>query len=273
MKNAGVRLYCVLTALVLIASPALAQFNPVSVEGPTIGERYRFEGFAGFWNPSADMRISSESLGIPGSTIDFKQDLRLTDHRIGDLRLVLRAARKHKFRFHSVPIEYSREGVTVTRDIVFNGQRYSVGVPVNWVADWRTYRLGYEYDFIVRERGFGGIIAEAKYTKVNATLATPFFSEFARASAPIPAIGGIARVYVVPNIAVTFELTAFKIPSSIDEDYNAHYADIDLYGTINFNRYVGAQVGWRSLDVGYLVERDYGNFDIRGLYFGVVARY
>ena len=172
-----------------------------------------------------------------------------------------------------MPIEYSREGVTVTRDIVFNGQRYSVGVPVNWVADWRTYRLGYEYDFIVRERGFGGIIAEAKYTKVNATLATPFFSEFARASAPIPAIGGIARVYVVPNIAVTFELTAFKIPSSIDEDYNAHYADIDLYGTINFNRYVGAQVGWRSLDVGYLVERDFGNFDIRGLYFGVVARY
>ena len=273
MKMSAVRLYCVLTALVLAASPAFAQFRPITLDGPPVGERFRVEGFAGFWSPSADMMISSESLGIPGTTIDFKQDLLLQDHRIRDLRVVLRAARKHKFRFQTVPIEYSEEGVTVRRDIVFNGQRYSVGVPVNWEADWRTYRFGYEYDFIVRERGFGGFIAEAKYTNVRATLATPFFSEFARARAPIPAIGGIARVYVVPNVSATFELTGFRLPQSINEEYKAHYADIDLYGTFNFNHHVGAQIGWRSLDVGYLIEDDYGNFDVRGLYFGVVARY
>ena len=84
---------------------------------------------------------------------------------------------------------------------------------------------------------------------------------------------GIARVYVVPNVSATFEMSGFKLPGSINEEYRAHYVDLDLYGTINFNRYVGAQVGWRSLDVGYLVEEDYGNFDVRGMYFGIVARY
>jgi hypothetical protein len=266
--------YCLLALLLAPAAPAFAQFQPrIAGGGPPVGERFIVEGFAGFWNPSADMLISSESLGIPGSTIDFKRDLQLQDHRISDLRLVLKAARKHKFRFQTVPIHYDNENVTVRRDIVFNGQRYSVGVPVNWDAEWQTYRVGYEYDFIVRDRGFGGFILEAKYTDVNATLATPFFSEFAHARAPVPAIGGIARVHLVPAISVTFELTGFKLPESIAEGYKAHYADLDLYGTLNLNRNVGAQFGWRSLDVGYLAEEDTGSFDVKGLYFGIVARY
>ena len=273
MKSPAARLYCAVVLVLLAASPALAQFQPRVMDEPAGSEQFRVEGFAGFWNPSADMLISSESLGIPGTVIDFKQDLLLQDRRFGDLRVVLKAARKHKFRFQTVPIRYNEEGVTVTRDIVFNGQRYSVGVPVNWAADWRTYRFGYEYDFISRNRGFGGLILEAKYTDVRAELATPIFSEFAHARAPIPAIGGIVRVYVVPNISITGELSGFKLPESIAEGYKAHYADLDLYGTVNFNRNVGAQIGWRSLDVGYLIEDDNGSFDVRGLYFGVVARY
>jgi hypothetical protein len=197
----------------------------------------------------------------------------MTDNRFGDLRVVLRPGRKHKLRFQSVPIRYGEEGITVTRDIVFNGQRYSVGVPVNWDFKWNAYRFGYEYDFIVRDRGFGGFLLEAKYTDVAATLATPIFEEFAAARAPVPSIGGIVRVYAMPNLAITGEVSGFKFPESIAEGYTAHYADIDIYGTYNFNPFVGAQIGWRSLDVGYLVEDDTGSFVVRGLYFGIVARY
>lgn len=273
MKMPAIRLYGVLAALLLTASPALAQFQPRPVDAPPMGERYHIEGFAGFWNPGADMTISSESLGIPGSTIDFDDDLQMTDKRFGDLRLTLRPGRKHKLRFQSVPIRYGEEGITVRRDIVFNGQRYNVGVPVNWDFKWNAYRFGYEYDFIVLDRGFGGFLLEAKYTDVTATLATPFFEEFASAHAPVPSIGGIARVYVVPSVSITGEVSGFKLPESVAEGYKAHYADIDIYGTVNFNDFVGAQVGWRSLDVGYLVDDDAGSFVVRGLYFGIVARY
>ena len=47
----------------------------------------------------------------------------------------------------------------------------------------------------------------------------------------------------------------------------------NLSGTYNFNRYVGAQMGYRSLDVGYRVKKDTGTFVVSGVYFGVVARY
>ena len=276
----AIRLYALVAALLtLTASPVLAQFQPPPLSDPTIGEQYLIEGFAGFWNPSAEISIASESLGIAGTTIDFKQDLGLQDQRFPELRLVLRLGRKHKLRLQSIPITYEQGPVTVTRDIVFNGQRYSVGVLVNSALEWKAYQFGYEYDFIVTNRGYGGFILEAKYTDVKATLdaldstGSPLFTEFAHARAPIPALGGVVRVYPIPNISVTAEVTGIKLPNTISEDYEGHYADIDIYGILNFTPSVGTQIGWRSLDIGYLIHEDTGSFLVRGPYFGLVARY
>jgi hypothetical protein len=267
------RLYGALAvALLCVASPVAAQFTPRTLNDPATGEQFHIEGAAGFWLPSANMSIASEALGIVGSTIDFKNDLGLTDQRFSELQLVLRPARKHKLRLQYIPIEFIQES-TIQRDIKFNGQLYAKGLPVNSDLLWKAYRFAYEYDFITKNRGFGGFILEAKYTDVTATLKSPIVEEFIHAQAPIPAIGGIARVYVVPNISITGELTGVKIPDSISKEYKAHYADLDIYGTLNFTNNIGVQGGYRSVDVGYHVDSDTGSFVLRGIYFGVVARY
>jgi hypothetical protein len=272
MLSSAIRLYGLLIAGILfVAAPASAQFTPRPLSDPATGERYFIEASAGLWSPSADMHISSEAFEIVGTDIDFKTDLGLQDQRFGELHAVLRPARKHKFRFQYIPIKYEQSSV-LTRDIVFNGQRYRVGLPVNSLLDWKAYRFGYEYDAFYRDRGFIGLIVEAKYTDVNASLTNPLISEFAHARAPIPALGGIARFYVVPNISITGELSGIKIPE-ISGDYEAHYADFDLYGTVNVTNNIGAQLGYRSLDVGYLIEEDTGSFVVKGLYFGAVLRY
>jgi hypothetical protein len=49
--------------------------------------------------------------------------------------------------------------------------------------------------------------------------------------------------------------------------------DIDIYGTVNFSDNFGVKGGFRSLDMGYLVKQDSGSFTLKGIYFGVVARY
>jgi len=257
-------------ALALTAAPALAQFKPRPISNPS--ERFHIEGSAGFWNPSATMSISSESLGIGGSTIDFKKDLGLTDKRFGELHAVLKASRKHKFRFQYIPIKYEQRA-TIPRDIVFNGQLYRVGFPVNSSLEWKAYRFGWEYDFIVTERGFGGFILDFKYTDVHASLQSPANSEFANARAPIPTIGGIVRLYPVSMVSITGELTGIKVPESLSEDFRTHYADLDIYGTVNVTSNIGAQLGYRSFDVGYRVDQDTGSFTLKGLYFGIVARY
>jgi hypothetical protein len=269
------RLYGALTAAVLLlASPAAAQFTPRSLNDPATGEQFHIEGAAGFWMPSANMSIASEALGIVGSTIDFKKDLGLTDQRLSELQVVGRPARRHKLRFAYIPIDYVQDnGFKIPHDIIFNGQKYASGIPTNSELLWKAYRFAYEYDFITRNRGFGGFIVEAKYTDVTASLETPVVNQFIHAKAPIPAIGGIARYYVVPNISITGEVTGVKIPDSISKEYKAHYADVDIYGTLNFTNNIGVQGGFRSIDVGYHVDSDTGSFVLRGIYFGVVARY
>jgi hypothetical protein len=273
-KRSALGLYVVLAAaFALTAAPASAQFSPRFVSDPTTPEEFIVEGFAGLWSPAADMAITSESLGIAGTAIDFRNDLGLTDQRFGELRVALKPGRKHKLRYQYIPMAYAQSAVA-HRDIVFNGQRYRVGVQVDSLLRWRAHRFGYEYDFVKVDRGFGGFIIEAKYTDVLAELAVPgLLNEFAHARAPIPALGGIARFYVIPAASVTVEVTGLKIPDSIDESFEAHYADIDIYGVFNVTDRLGAQFGWRSLDVGYVVSDDTGSFLVRGVYFGGVARF
>ena len=267
-------LYGVLAAgLLFAARPASAQFMSRSLTDPAVGERYFIEAAAGFWAPSAEMKISSEGFDIVGTVIDFKRDLGLVDHKFKELHATLRPSRKQKLRFQYIPIRYQQETI-VNRDLVFNGQRYRLGLPVNSLADWKAYRFAYEYDAFYRSRGFIGFVVDLKYTDVKAELASPVIPrEFAHAAAPIPSIGGIGRYYLLPNISVTGELTGIKIPDSISKDYKAHYVDFDLYGTVNVTNNIGAQIGYRAFDVGYKVEEDTGSFVLKGLYFGIVARY
>ena len=275
MNKSATRSYrwAVLASLVAcVAAPASAQYKPRTISDPATGEKYHIEAGADYWMPSADMIVSSEQLGIRGDQIDFKRDLGLTDQRFPALQVQLRPAKSHKFRLQYIPVDYTQT-TTLSQRIVFNGIAYNLGVPVNSSLNWKTYQIGYEYDFVVKNSGFVGFILEAKYTNVNVTLSNPFATEFAHARGPIPAIGGIARYYVVPNISVTGEVSGFKIPDSIDSRYNAHYVDIDIYGTLNFTNNIGVKGGYRSRDVGYLIKSDTGAFTMKGIYFGAVLRY
>ena len=259
-------------ALICFAAPAAAQYKPRTLNDPSTGEKYHIEAGADLWFPTADMVVSSEQLGIAGSKIDFKKTLGLTDQRFTALQIQLRPARSHKFRLNYIPVNYTQT-TTLNQDIVFNGIRYRLGLPVNSTLDWKTYQITYEYDFVVKNWGFVGFDLEAKYTDVQVSLASPLASEFAHARGPVPAIGGIVRYYVVPNISITGELSGFKIPDSIDSRYNAHYVDLDIYGTLNFTNNIGVKGGYRSRDVGYLIKSDTGQFTMKGIYFGAVLRY
>jgi hypothetical protein len=276
MRTRAASLFVFSAALVLAAAPAWAQYGLRTVSDRATGETYHVEIGGYFWNPNPQIVISSESLGIPGDQVDFVDDLGIEQTRFKQLKVVLRPATKHKFRFEYTPVKYDALA-NVTRTFRFNGQRYDIGVPVTTVVDWKAYRFGYEWDFVYRNRGFAGLLLDLKYTDIQASLTAtlgPFSAtEFTHAKAPIPAIGFIGRGYVVPNISITGEFSLFKIPESINEDYKGKYYDLDLYGTVNFTDHFGAQLGYRSFDVFYKVEQDTGDLVLRGLYFGGVARF
>jgi len=264
-------------ALLGVTSPARAQFQPRPLpDDEVVGENYHVEGAFGLWSPAPQISISSESLGILGTTIDFGNDLGLQSHSFPEFHFELRGG-KHKLRIQAIPISY-QQSATLTRNIVFNGQLYSIGIPVTSSVDWRAWRFGYEYDALRRDRYYAGVVVDFKYSDVYATLTSPLTSEFVQAQAPIPAIGGAGRVYVLRNLAIYGEFTGASLgwlPPPIVKNNQGHYWDYDIYGTWNFTNAIGVQVGYRSLDLGYIVnqDRDSGSLTLRGLFFGVVARY
>jgi hypothetical protein len=263
-----------LTLAVALAFPAglAAQYGAVPGGDLAIGETYRVELTAGLWNPTPDMVVSSPALGIAGTDIDVVDDLGVVRKRFGEFKAVLRPGRQHKFRFQYIPMSYDAS-TTIRRDLVFNGATYRVGLPVSSALDWKSYRVGYEYDFFYRDRGFIGVLADVKYTDVRVELDSPLGLEFARARGPLPAIGVIGRGYVVRMASVTGEVTLFNLFGSLGDDYEGRYLDYDVYGTVNFTDHLGSQVGYRSIDVHYDAKGDTGTLKLGGLYFSGVLRF
>ena len=261
---------CVCLAAVLAAAaPGYAQYAPASSRAT--GENYHVEISGSLWSPSPQIFITSESLeGILGTRIDAVEDLGIEQSWFKQLKVVLRPATKHKFRFEYTPIHYEAS-TTLSRNLVFNGIQFPLTIPVDSEITWNAYRFSYEYDFVYRDRGFVGVVLEAKYTDVEAQLQNRFDTEFVHARAPIPALGVIGRGYVAPNISITSEFTFFKIPDF--DTYGGRYFDFDLYGTVNFTDNFGAQGGYRSFDVIYKVDQDNGDLQLRGLYFGGTVRF
>lgn len=277
-RHVGAVLIVASAALFATAVPARAQMETLwSVEGSmfsgsSIGEDFKLEVTGGLWNPAAAINASSEQFGILGTDIDFGEDLGLTSRQHGELRLTFKPGRRHKFRVNWLPMEY-RQSSVLERRLIFQGIAFDVGVPVDSMMRWDTWRFGYELDFIVRERGFLGLILEAKYTNVEAELDSPIGFEYVRARAPIPAIGAIGRYYVSRFTPVTAEFTMFRLPDNVVDNYAARYVDFDIFGTVNLNRMVGVNIGYRSLDLSYLFDRDTGNLKLNGPYFSGVFRF
>jgi hypothetical protein len=262
----------VLVVCLGFAVRADAQDSAVSHANRATGENYHVEIGGFLWDPTPAIAITSESLGIIGSRIGFVEDLGIERSMFKQVKVVLRAATKHKFRFEYTPIDYDATA-KLTRTIIFNGISYPVSLPVATDFKWRAYRFGYEYDFVYRDRGFAGLILEAKYTDVEATLRNAIDTEFVHARGPVPAVGFIGRGYVVPNISITGEFSFFPLPRDTFDRYKAKYYDLDLYGTVNFTDHFGAQGGYRSFDVFYHFDEDEGDLRLRGLYFGGLVRF
>ena len=269
-----------LFAVLGAAWPAAAQYGASRVSNRATGENYHVEAGIFFWNPTPDIVIASEGLGQIADRIDFVNDLGIEKSTFRQFKITLRPATKHKFRFEYTPIRYSAEQ-TLTRQFVFNGQRYTIGLPVSSDVKWNAYRFAYEWDFVYRDRGFAGLVLETKYTDIQATLSANFAgfadTEFTHAKAPIPAIGFIGRGYVASNVSITGEFTGFKLPQigsdTSDDKYSGKYFDFDLYATVNFTDNFGVDAGYRSFNVDYLVKSDSGTLKLKGLYFGGKARF
>ena len=92
-KRTASVLVCLL-ALGGAAAPVHAQFQTPAPSSRAIGENYHVEISGSLWDPTPQILINSESLeGIPGSDIDFIEDLGVEKKWFRQLKVVLQVGK------------------------------------------------------------------------------------------------------------------------------------------------------------------------------------
>ena len=250
------------TALTIDARRADAQVLPAEDHVVELGVM--------FWTPSPELTLSTDDLaGSNVDEVDFVQEFGIEDKMFPEFRATI--GRSHKFRLSYVSVQYDEE-TTLQRTIVFQGRTFEVNVPASADIKWDLWRFGYEWDFVSRERGFFGLLAEVKYNKVEASIDSPALTSAATTdqTAPVPTIGVIGRGYVAPMFSITGEFSGLSISR---DEFDVSFFDFDLYGTLSFGRHVGVQGGYRSVVADYVIDEDAGDLKLQGPYFGGVVRF
>jgi len=262
--------------LVLAAVALVTTFVPASASAQTpatggVGEKYWIEFSATWWQPGAEGSLASDRLGLIGSQIDFAQDLALESARFTDFRLVLRPAKKHRFRFQYTPIEFTGSSV-LSRDITFAGKVYPISLPVSSTLGWHVWRVGYEWDFFYKPRGFVGVMIQTGVTEFHASLDSIVGSGEVTGTAPLFEFGLAGRFYPIRHLAVNMEGSGLKL-TNLEPDTMLKTMALDFSATYNFTNYVGVSGGWRRTKTNLQIDSDRGDLTFSGLWLGGVVRY
>lgn len=257
------RLAAAAAAALLTAAGARAQ--PAAASG--VG---RFELTAAWWRPGQAIVLASDVPGVLGSSIDFARDLGFADRGLPDVQLVVKAAAKHRLRFEYIPIRYTAAAAPA-RALVFDGATYPAGAPIATTFDWKAWRIGYEYDFLVRRRVTAGVIVEGRQTDITVRLAGASADHSVRTQIPIPAAGGTIRLQAARRLSLSSEVDFFEVPDNAQKSYGGRYADVDLSATVSLARRLAARGGFRSIAIRHLGATDSGTLTLNGIYLGAVV--
>ena len=172
-------------ALSLLLAVALL---PVSSFAFEIGAR----GY--YWFPSLDGDVKVDKAGTIGTKIDFDKDLGIDDEDYPSVEAFVGLS-NHHLSLAYTEIDYSGKK-TLTRDINFRGQTYTVNAPVNSSIEYRMIDFHYQYDFLDLENllaGFSlGGVFQVKYLEGDVSLKTTtgtIIDEEEDFTLPIPMLG------------------------------------------------------------------------------------
>ena len=274
IRTLAIGLFC-MYAILLMPAAAHAQFAATPFSDPATGERYHIEAVVRLVEPVSGLRDRervARHARHAGSTPSPTSASRR--RRSPSCASCCGPARKHKFRINYLPMTYTA-AATVHREFVFNGIRYGVNLPVTTELSWKTWLLGYEYDFLYRDRWFVGIRAAGEghrhpgEPRRRRSLG-PSSRARRRRSRRSAASGASTSCRTSRSPASSI---GFKIPESINERLPGALLRLRSVRHGELQRLRRRAVRLPQPRPRLLFEDDHGDFKMKGIYFGGVVRY
>ncbi len=144
------KLLFVLTAALLISGTALAQTDDEWRSWP-MGDRFTISAEAFFPKIDTIVRLDATN-GAPGTTIDFEQNLNMSDSEtLPALGFAWRFAKKHQLLANVFDLSRSGSAITTT-EIRFGDEVFQADLPIASFFDVQVISVGYAYSFIFDEK-------------------------------------------------------------------------------------------------------------------------
>jgi len=185
------KLLFALTSTLLISGTALAQADDEWRSWP-MGDHFTISAQAFFPEIDTIVRLDASD-GTPGTTIDFEQNLNMSDSEtLPALGFAWRFAKKHQLI--AGIFDLSRSGSTITTtEIRFGDETFQVDLPIASFFDVRVTSVGYAYSFIFDEKkelafSAGLSVQDIQFGLVG-TLSPGLIEAESGLTAPLPAFG------------------------------------------------------------------------------------
>ena len=248
--------------LFLIPTVSWAEFDLFNAEDYSV----EFEGR--YWKPKLSGTVLIADRGI-GADIDPVADLGMEENKgFGEGRLQVKFLEKNKFNFAYLDLKWTAEK-TLTKTLQFNGLTYPAGSRVESKLQAKTFRGGYEYDFLVGEHGFLGVTGDVLFSDTYMGLNAPAqgLSESSQDNLILPLLGINSRLIIVKWVSVTA-----RVSGMIMGGYGKF---LDAEGSLDINpiKYLGISAGYRYLKANLNFRDDQCNLTLSGPFAAVKLRF
>jgi len=232
------------------------------------GEDFHVEFDTLWWHPSPELGVQTGSLASADiNTVYLDSVFDIQEAWFTNFRFVYRPGKRHRIRFGYSPNRYE-ESAVLSVDRTGTTKTFTGTAAAD--VRWSLWQVGYQWDFISRDRAFVGVLGEVKYNRARATVRSGGQAEEVEADAPAPTVGVNGRFYPLRHLAVAGEFAVFKYTGG---DFDGTFFDLDISATASISRNFGVQGGYRAVSADYFSDPDRGDLALKGVYVGIVSRF
>jgi hypothetical protein len=247
----------------------LAALAVLFAPGVAFGQIVELEGRYWFTDLSAAMKAKGGSL--PGTDIDFGDELGLKSENAPEGRLTFLTGRNSRIRLAYTPLHFEGEK-TIGRTITFDGTTFAANSRVATDLDIQYGRIGWIWEplGIPRVLKFGWIV-EAKGFLIDASMRNRGVTPEVRETASLP--------FVLPTLGLAFDLTLhpavhlFAEASGLPAGDLGHIVDAEAGLRILPVPFVNLSAGYRILDIRVEDGGDFAKMRLSGPFVGASLRF
>ncbi|MCK5707969.1 MAG: hypothetical protein KAI43_09975 [Candidatus Aureabacteria bacterium] len=215
-------------------------------------------------------KFEGETKARGGTTIKYVDDINAEDEdNIIKFNFSLALSGNSDIAVSFYSLSYAGTNI-LTKNIIFNGVTYPVGIAANGKVESDIFDIKYRLYPLSSNEAQLGLVLGIKYAKTNSKLTSAALgTQTANIDIAVPQIGGIIKANI-NNIRLMAEFSGLSLSY---QDSSGTIWELDLRAEYDIMPNFGIIGGYRYFKLDVEQDDDTAEFSVKGLYAGGIVRF